>query len=171
MLTSWWAVGSLAARMQRRTLTRATAFLALILIPSLSSAAIYKCTAQDGGITYTDVACPADTTTQYIDPAAPSWLSESSQNMNATPALPDTKSQSQPEIIAILCANDEFKFWLKAQRHSLPERDARTAKFIHFSRLCRRALHLRDVAAPIPPMPLKRVLGQEIPRQPMLSRN
>jgi hypothetical protein len=165
------AVGSLAARTQRSTITRATAFLALILIPSLSSAAIYKCTAQDGSITYTDAPCPAETTTQYIDPAAPSWLNESSQNMNTTPALPDAKSQSQPEIIAILCANDEFKFWLKAQRHSLPERDARTAKFIHFSYLCRRALHLPDVAAPIPPMPLKRVLGQEMPRQPILSRN
>src|ERR1700749_2563115 len=112
------AVSSLAARSQRSTFTRASAFLALILIPSLSSAAIYKCTAQDGSITYTDAPCPADTTTQYIDPAAPSWLNESSQNMNTTPALPDAKSQSQPEIIAILCANDEFKFWLKAQRHS-----------------------------------------------------
>jgi hypothetical protein len=136
------AVGSLAARTQRSTITRATAVLALLLIPSLSSAAIYKCTAQDGSITYTDEPCPADTTTQSIDPAAPSWRSESSQNMITTPALPDEKSKSQPEIIAILCANDEFKFWLKAQRNSLPERDARTAKFIHFSYLCRKALHL-----------------------------
>jgi hypothetical protein len=136
------AVGNLAARRQRSTITRATAFLAFILIPSLSSAAIYKCTAQDGSITYTDEPCPADTTTQSIDPALPSWLSESSQNMNTSPALPDAKSQSRPEFIAILCANDEFKFWLKAQRNSLPERDARTAKFIHFSYLCRRALRL-----------------------------
>src|SRR6202142_3123367 len=98
MLTSWAlpgdidifsmrdirAVGSLAARTQRSTITRATAFLCLILIPSLSSAAIYKCTAQDGGITYTDVPCPADTTTQYIDPAA-LWLNESSQTLNTAP--------------------------------------------------------------------------------------
>jgi hypothetical protein len=165
------AVGSLAARTQLSTITRATAFLALILIPSLSSAAIYKCTAQDGSITYTDAPCPAESTAQYIDPAAPPWLNESSQTMNATPALPDAKSQSQPEILATLCANDEFKFWLKAQRHSLPEREARTAKFIRLNYLCRRALHLPDVAAPIPPMPLKRVLGQEMPRQPILSRN
>jgi hypothetical protein len=143
------AVGSLAARTQRSTITRAAAFLALILIPSLSSAAIYKCTAQDGGITYTDAPCPADTKTQYIDPAAPPWLNESSQTMTATPVLPDAKSQSQPEIIAILCANDEYKVWLKAQRHFLPERDARTAKFIEISNLCRRALHLPAVAAPI----------------------
>ncbi len=153
MLTSW----------PRSTITRAIAFLALILIPSLSSAAIYKCTAPDGSITYTDAPCPADTTTQYIDPAAPSWLNESSQNVNTTAAIPDANSQSQPEILAILCANDEFKFWLKAQRHGLPERDARTAKFIRFSYLCRRALHLPDVAAPVPPTPLKRVLGQETP--------
>ena len=165
------AVGSLVARTQRSTITRATAFLALILIPSLSSAAIYKCTAQDGSITYTDAPCPADTTTKYVDPAAPSWLNESSQNMSATATLADAESQSQPEILAILCANDEFKFWLKAQRHGLPERDARTAKFTRFSYLCRRALHLPDVAAPIPPMPLKRVLGQEMTRQPILSRN
>ena len=65
------AVGSLAFRTQRSTITRATAFLALILLPSLGSAAIYKCTAQDGSITYTDAPCPDDTTTQYIDPAAP----------------------------------------------------------------------------------------------------
>ena len=65
-----WAVGSVAARTQQSIITGATAFLSLILIPSLSSAAIYKCTAQDGGITYTDEPCPADTTTQYINPAA-----------------------------------------------------------------------------------------------------
>ena len=144
-----WTVGSLAARTQRSTITRATAFLCLILIPSLSSAAIYKCTAQDGGITYTDAPCPADTTTQYIDPAS-LWLNESSQTMNTALAFRDASPQSQPEIIAILCANDEFKVWLKAQRHSLPERDARTAKFLRISNLCRRALHLPDVAAPIP---------------------
>jgi hypothetical protein len=166
-----WAVSSLAARTQQSIITRATAFLSLILIPSLSSAAIYKCIAQDGGITYTDEPCPADTTTQYIDPAVPRWLNESSQTMNAAPAFPDAKSQSQPEIIATLCANDEFKFWLKAQRHSLPERDARTAKFIEISNLCRRALHLPDVKAPIPQTPLKRALGQEMPRRLILSRN
>lgn len=153
MLTSW----------PRSTITRATAFLAFILIPSLSSAAIYKCTAPDGSITYTDASCPADTTTQYIDPAAPSWLDESSQNMNTTAAIPNANSQSQPEILAILCANDEFKFWLKAQRRGLPERDARTAKFIRFTYLCRRALRLPDVGAPIPPTPLKRVLRRETP--------
>jgi len=143
------AVRSLAARTQRSTITRATAFLCLIVIPSLSSAAIYKCIAQDGAITYTDAPCPADTTTQNVDPAS-LWLNESSQIMNTAPAFSDAKSQSQPEIIANLCANDEFKVWLKAQRHSLPERDARTAKFIRFSNLCRRALHLPDVVAPIP---------------------
>jgi Domain of unknown function (DUF4124) len=158
-------VGSLAARTQRSTITRATAFLALILIPSLSSAAIYKCTGQDGSITYTDAPCPAETTTQPIDPAVPSWLNEASENMPTTAALPEAKSQSQPEFIAILCANDEYKFWLKAQRHGLPERDARTAKFIHISYLCRKALHLPDVAAPIPPMPLKPVLAREMPKE------
>jgi hypothetical protein len=165
------AVGSLVARTQRSTITRVTAFLALILIPSLSSATIYKCTAQDGSITYTDTPCPEDTTTQNIDPAAPPWLNESSETMNPTEALTDGKSQSPPEILANLCANDEFKVWLKAQRHSLPERDTRTAKFIRLSYLCRRALHLRDVGAPISPLPLKRVLGQQMPRGPILSRN
>jgi Domain of unknown function (DUF4124) len=134
-------------RTQRITITRATAFLSLLLIPLLSSAAIYKCTAQDGGITYTDEPCPADTTTKYIDPEAP-WLNESSQTTNTTSAFPDENPQSQPEFIAALCANDEFRVWLKAQRHSLPERDVRTAKFIRISNLCRRALHLPDVAAP-----------------------
>ena len=138
MLTSW----------PRRTITHATAFLALILIPSLSSAVIHKCTAPDGSITYTDAPCPADTTTQFIDPATPSWLNESLQNVNTDAAIPEANSQSQPEIFAILCANDEFKFWLKAQRHGLPERDARTAKLIRFSYLCRRALHLPDIAPP-----------------------
>jgi hypothetical protein len=165
------AVGSVAARTQRGSIVRATAFLALFLIPSLSSAVIYKCTAQDGRITYTDEPCPADNTTQYIDPAAPSRLNDSSQTVPTTPALPDAKSQSQPEIIAILCANDEFKFWLKAQRQSLPERDARSSKFIEISNLCRRALHLPDVASPIPQTPLKRVLAQEMPRRPILSEN
>ena len=133
-----------------QVVSRGAAILSIMLIPSLSSAAIYKCVAQDGGITYTDEPCPADTTTQYIDPAAPPWLNESSQTASTTPADSDAKSQSQPEIIASLCADDEFRVWLKAQRQSLPERDARTAKFIEISNLCRRALHLPDVAAPIP---------------------
>jgi hypothetical protein len=124
---------------------RATAFLACILIPSLCSATIYKCTGQDGSITYTDAPCPADTATQYIDTEAPPWLNESSQTMSSAPALPDAKSQSQPEIIAILCAIDEFKVWLKAQRHSLPERDVLTSKYIEIRNLCRRALHLRPI--------------------------
>jgi hypothetical protein len=166
-----WAVGSLPPRTQQSIIIRATAFLSLILIPSLSTAAIYKCIAKDGAITYTDEPCPADTTAQYIDPAAPPWLNESPQTMNAAPAFPDAKSQSQPEIIATLCANDEFKFWLKAQRHSLPERDARAAKFIEISNLCRRALHLPDVAAPISQTPSKRVLGQEMTRRLILSRD
>jgi hypothetical protein len=80
--------------------------------------------------------------------------------MNATAALPDEESQSQPELLAILCTNDEFKFWLKAQRHGLPERDARTAKYIRLNYLCRKALHL---PAPIPQMRMMRVLGQEMP--------
>jgi Domain of unknown function (DUF4124) len=151
MLTSW----------PRSMIARATAPLALILIPSLTSAAIYKCTTQDGSIIYTDVPCPADTTAKNIDPASPSWLSESSQNMSAIAALPDANYESQPEILAVLCANDEFRFWLKAQRHGLPERDVRKAKFIRFSYLCRKALHLPDVAPPTPQTPLKRVLGQE----------
>jgi len=145
------------------TYARATAFWALILIPSLSSAAIYKCTAQDGSITYTDEPCPTDTTTQYVEPAAPPWLSESPQAMNATAALPAAKSQSQPEIIAMLCANDEFRVWLKAQRYSLPEREIRTAKFLEIRNLCRRALHLPDEAASIPQTSLKRGLGREPP--------
>ena len=164
-------MSSLAASTHRNMITRATALLALILIPSLGSAAIYKCTAQDGSITYTDTPCPADTTTQYFDPAASPWLNESSQTMNTFPALPDATSQSEPEVLAILCANDEFRVWLKAQRHALPERDARTAKFIRLSYLCRKALHLPGLAAPIPQIPLKRVVGQQMPRWPILSRS
>jgi uncharacterized protein DUF4124 len=146
-------VGSLTVRTQRSTATRAAAFLAFILIPSLSSAAIYKCTAQDGSITYTDAPCPLDTTTQYFDPMARLRLNESSQTMNNTAVFSDAAYESQPEILAILCANDEFKVWLKAQRHGLPERDVRTAKFIRFNNLCRRALHLAGVAPPIPQTP------------------
>jgi hypothetical protein len=83
--------------------------------------------------------------------------------MNTIATLPDAKYESQPEILAILCANDEFNFWLKVQRHGLPDRDIRTAKFIRFSYLCRRALRLPDVAPPTPQTPLKRVLAQETP--------
>jgi Domain of unknown function (DUF4124) len=165
------AFDSVAARAQRGTITRATAFLALILIPSFSSAAIYKCTAQDGSLTYTDAPCPADTTSKYFDPAAPPRLNESSPTMNTSPGLPDAKSQSQPEVIAILCANDEFKVWLKAQRHGLPERDVRAAKFFELSNLCRRALHLPGATPPIAQAPPKRALGQEMPQRPTLSRN
>jgi hypothetical protein len=155
-------LGALAARTPRSSVS-ASALLALILIPSLSPAAIYKCTAQGGSITYTDEPCPADTMTQYIDPPAPPLLNESPQTMNITPAVRDAKSQLQPESIAILCANDEFRVWLKAQRHSLPERNVRAAKYIEISNLCRRALHLSDVAVPIVEMPLKRVPGEERP--------
>jgi hypothetical protein len=137
-------VASLTTRTQTRPIAREIAFLSLILIPSLSSAAIYKCTAQDGGITYTDAPCATDSKTQTIDPAQPRWLIESSQTLNTIPTVLDVSSQSQPEILATLCAADEFSVWLKAQRGSLPERDVRTAKFIRFSKLCRRALHLPE---------------------------
>jgi hypothetical protein len=151
-------VASLAARTQSPRIARAVAFLSLILMPSLGSAAIYKCTAQDGGITFTDTPCAPDTKSQPIDPAT-LWLTESSATLNTAPAVPDVKSQSQPEILASLCAADEFSVWLKAQRHSLPEADVRTAKFTRFSKLCRRALHLPDVAAPVPESPSKPVLA------------
>jgi hypothetical protein len=88
-----------------------------------------------------------------MDPAASRWLNDSSLTMDDDPAFSDAKSQSEPEIMASLCAHDEFKVWLKAQRHSLPERDARTAKFNRLSSLCRRALHLPDVAAPLSQKP------------------
>ena len=140
-------MGSLADRTRQTIIARAAAILAFILIPSLSSAAIYKCTAQDGAITYTDEPCPADMSARSIDPTVLPWLNDSSQP--PAPAFPDANSQSEPEILAVLCADDEFKFWLKAQRHSLPERDARTAKFIEISKLCRKALHLPLVAAAI----------------------
>jgi hypothetical protein len=152
-------VASSTTRTQRSQMARAIAFLSLILIPSLSSAAIYKCTAQDGGITYTDVPCAPDTKTQIIDPALPPWLTEPSPTLNAGSALPDVSSQSHPEILASLCAADEFSIWLRAQRRSLPERDVRTAKLIRFSKLCRRALHLPDVAASVSESLLKQVLA------------
>jgi Domain of unknown function (DUF4124) len=152
-------IASLATRTQSSPIARAAVFLALILIPSLSSAAIYKCTAQDGAITYTDTPCAPDTKSQPIDPATPAWLIEGSAILNTTAAVPDAQSQSQPEILATLCATDEFAVWLKAQRHSLPEADTRTAKFIRLSKLCRRALHLPDVAASVPESPPKPVLA------------
>jgi hypothetical protein len=151
-------VVSLPTRTQRSQLARATVFLSLILIPSLGSATIYKCTAQDGGITYTDAPCAPDTKTQTIDPAQPPWLIEQSPTLNTAPAVSDVNSQSHPEILATLCATDEFSIWLKAQRRSLPERDVRAAKFTRFSKLCRRALHLPDEAASLPESPPKPVI-------------
>jgi Domain of unknown function (DUF4124) len=145
-------VGSFAARAQRSTITRVTAFLCFVLIPSLGSAAIFKCTAQDGGIMYTDAPCPAETTTQYIEPAS-LWLKEPLETLYTVPESANVTSQSQPDVLATLCAIDEFKVWLKAQRRSLPERDARRAKFIRFNVLCRRALHLPDGPALIPQTP------------------
>jgi hypothetical protein len=153
----------LATRAQRNMLFRASALFALALIPSLSSAAIFKCISPDGSISYTDETCPTDTMTQYIDATARQWPSEPPQAMSTIPAIRDAKAQSQPETIAILCANDEFRVWLKAQRQSLPEREVRTAKFIEISNLCRRALHLPDEVFPLAQAPLKRVSGEEMP--------
>ena len=152
-------IASLTSRAQRSQIVPAVALLSLSLIPSLSSAAIYKCTAQDGGITYTDAPCGPDTKTQTIDPANPPWPNESSPSLNAIPTVPDEKSQSEPEILATLCAADEFSFWLKAQRGPLPERDVRTAKFVRLSKLCRRALHLADVATAVPESSRKPLLA------------
>jgi hypothetical protein len=120
----------------------ALALLSLSLVPSLGSAAIYKCTAQDGGITYTDQPCAPDAKMQTIDPAKPTWLIESSPTLSVTALAVDENLVSQPEALADLCAADEFSFWLKAQRGPLPDRDVRTAKFIKLSRLCRSALHV-----------------------------
>jgi hypothetical protein len=120
----------------------ALALLSLGLVPSLGSAAIYKCTAQNGGITYTDQPCAPDTKTQTIDPAKPTWLIEPSPDLSAIALSVDENLESQPEALAALCAAEEFSFWLKAQRGPLPDRDVRAAMFIKLSRLCRSALNL-----------------------------
>jgi hypothetical protein len=138
-------VHSPTTRTQSNQIAMALAFLSLMLIPSLSPAAIYKCTAQDDSITYTDEPCSPNTKTQTIDPGKPRWLSE--PTLNTTPEVLDENSQAQPEILAALCAADEFRVWLKAQRRSLPERDVRAAKFIRLNKLCRRALHLPEMRA------------------------
>jgi hypothetical protein len=80
--------------------------------------------------------------TQTIDPAKPAWLGESSPIFGMIPVVVDDKLQTPPETLALLCAADEFGFWLKVQRGPLPEREVRMAKFIKFGRLCRSALHL-----------------------------
>lgn len=125
-----------------RGISPAATLLALFLVPSLSSAAIYKCIGQDGSLTYTDVPCPADATTQYVDPGSPPSLTEASLTTHTSAGLAEADYESQPELLAVLCANDEFAVWLKAQRHGLPEREVRKAKFIRLSNLCRKALNL-----------------------------
>jgi hypothetical protein len=135
-------VPSFITQARRGAMIGALALLLLSLVPSLGSAAIYKCTAQDGGITYTDQPCAPDTKTQTIDPAKPASLLESSPTLSATALAADENWESQPEALAALCAAEEFSFWLKAQRGPLPDRDVRAAKFITLSRLCRSALHL-----------------------------
>jgi uncharacterized protein len=133
----------------------------LNLLPSVGSAAMYKCVAQDGGIAFTDRPCPADAKTQSAVPAGPS--STGSPRSPPGPPSPDAvraaKDRSARETSALLCGTKQFNAWIASQTRPLPDPDVRRAKLLEITNQCRRTLQLPDMADTVPQTQTKPMLA------------
>jgi ankyrin repeat protein len=129
-----------------------------ILLPSVGSAATYKCVAQDGGITFTDRPCPADAKTQSAVSAGPS----STRPLGSPPGPPSpdaAKDRSARETSALLCGTRQFNAWIASQSRPLPDPDVRRAKLLEIANQCRRSLQLPDIVDTTPRTQTKPMLS------------
>lgn len=133
----------------------------LTLLPSVVSAATYKCVAQDGGITFTDRPCPGDAVTQSAVSAGPS--SAGPPGSPPGPPSSDTvraaKDLSARETNALQCGTKQFNAWIASQGHPLPDPDVRRAKLLEIANQCRRALQLPDMVDTVPQTRAKPMLA------------
>jgi ankyrin repeat protein/uncharacterized protein YecT (DUF1311 family) len=128
-----------------------TGILAIGLVTTAQSA-IYKCVAQGGSTTFSDVPCGAHA--QVIGATyAPNRVSGSPQGVThaLTPAMfAAAREQSARESRAIACSTRTFNAWIKAQGRPLPDPKVRIAKLVAISNACRRSLGLSDMIPPAP---------------------
>jgi ankyrin repeat protein/uncharacterized protein YecT (DUF1311 family) len=128
-----------------------TGVLAIGLVTTAQSA-IYKCVAQGGSTTFSDVPCGEHA--QVIGAtSAQNRVSGSPQGAThaLTPAmLAAAREQSARESRAIACSTRAFNAWIKAQGRPLPDPKVRIAKLVEISNGCRRSLGLSDMIAPAP---------------------
>jgi ankyrin repeat protein len=139
----------------------ASALLALILVSSESSAAIYRCTGPDGNTVYADTPCGSDAKPQPIvqAPPAPTVSPPPTSAPLSAETIAAAKDKSAREASASLCSTRAFNEWIKAQGHPLPDPNVRIAKLIEISNQCRRPLNLPDMEAPAPRTAPKRILS------------
>lgn len=107
-------------------------------------ATIYQCKDADGKTTYADSPCGANAKTIDLPAAHPGSAAPSPSVLPNDPA-----GQSRLESFALQCASHDFNQWVQAQ-HPMPDPDARIAKLVELSNLCRRAVHLPDMKPPAP---------------------
>ncbi|HEY0801540.1 MAG TPA: ankyrin repeat domain-containing protein, partial [Steroidobacteraceae bacterium] len=148
--------------------------LLLLAVAPKAHAAVYKCTALDGSITYSDQPCGANAQAIQVTPqplhaapvSAPQPLGPGQVRVNQpqtttplTPALiAAARDRSARETSASLCATKAFNNWIKAQGHPLPDPNIRVAKLVEISNQCRRQLGLSDMIPPAPIVAPKPIL-------------
>jgi ankyrin repeat protein len=130
----------------------ASSLLALILTSSASSAATYKCVAQDGSTSYTDTPCGPDLKSQPTASASPA-PAVPLRPTTASPSpdtITDEKNRFALEKTAVLCSTQKFNAWVGSHSNPLPDPDVRRAKFIEITNQCRRSVGLPDIVDTAP---------------------
>ena len=132
--------------------SRIGTLLILLTLAPTTYAIVYKCTAKDGSIAYSDQPC--DTNAQAIQ-VTPEPLHSTPNSTAQSAALTPTmiaaaQDKSARETKATLCSSKTFDEWIKAEGHPLPEPNVRIAKMIEISNQCRRPLGLPDMIPPAP---------------------
>lgn len=128
-----------------------SSLLALTFLSSPSSAATYKCVAQDGSTTFTDSPCPADAKAQPGTSSGPIFAPSASTSVSpSSDTIGTARERSAREAAAIRCSTGEFNKWVGSQGHSLPDPDVRRAKLIEISNQCRRPLGLPEMVDSTP---------------------
>lgn len=146
-----------------------TGVLSIGLVATAQSA-VYKCVAEDGSTTYSDVPCgqnariidvtPGPSHPKAASPHPPVFGSQPEQPRNLTPAtIAAARDKSVRETRAMLCSTQTFNAWIKAQGRSLPGPNIRLARLGEIDNQCRRRLGLPDMS-PSTPIPTRTpVLG------------
>src|SRR6266404_464758 len=123
------------------------ALLTLILIPSASSAAIYKCTAQDGTTIYADASCGPHAQGVRVESSTPSHV----PSLASSPPAPwQAQINESLERMATQCETAEYNNWHRI-KNPKPSPDEEIAKLKEIKQKCRANLPLQH-ALPMRPV-------------------
>ena len=147
-------------RKQKRVAFGLTATLLLMAVSPHCVAAIYKCTGQDGKITYGDTPCTPDEKSQQMataplphtvpvpvtTPIVPAR--KATTPAPAAPASPAMASGAlQPVSEAMRCALSQYSQWIRTQTKA-PDPDVKARKLQEIDDRCGSSLHLAQIQSP-----------------------